>query len=55
MSAGFGCFREGGYALSPGQIVVWVVLSVSALVAIFALGLPIIESIGRNKRNAGEV
>jgi hypothetical protein len=48
MSAGFGCFREGGYTLSPGQVVLWVVLSVSALVAILGLGLPIIESIGRD-------
>jgi hypothetical protein len=46
-SFGFGCSSGGGYTLSAGQAALWVVLSVSALVAILALGLPIIESVGR--------
>jgi hypothetical protein len=49
--SGFGCLREGGYALSAGQIVLWVVLSLSALVAILALGLPIIETFSRDATN----
>jgi hypothetical protein len=48
---GFGCLREGGYALSAGQIVLWVLLSLSALVAILALGLPIIETFSRDATN----
>jgi hypothetical protein len=51
MNAGWGCFRESGDALSAGQIVLWVVLSVSALVAILGLGLPIIETFSRDATN----
>ncbi len=44
----FGCFREGGYTDSPGQIFLWVVLGLTTFVAISALCLPMVENFGRD-------